>query len=295
MLMRPDLPLCDAPLPLQQSPGFVRALTALGRDAAIIALHDVGQVLVVTRHLPLVGPVRFTSRGPVFRAGTSLRDRVDALRGAGLHLVNAGTPGDGPALRRAGWVAMLTPATVAMLDLCDDPDAQLAACQPKWRAAARQGARAGLRIRAAPFDPRRDGWLLTADLAQQRAKGFRALPHALTLAYASANPGQTLMLAARAGGGSGGPVAAMLFLRHGPVATYQVGWSGAIGRTLCAHHAMLLDAARRLAAAGVRTLDLGTLDTATNPGLARFKLGSGAVAQPLGGTWARLPGWRGWC
>jgi hypothetical protein len=40
-------------------------------------------------------------------------------------------------------------------------------------------------------------------------------------------------------------------------------------------------------------LDLGTLDTQNAPGLARFKLGSGATAQLLGGTWARLPGWRG--
>ncbi|SEM45215.1 Acetyltransferase (GNAT) domain-containing protein [Loktanella fryxellensis] len=294
MLMRPDPPLSDAPLPMQQSPGFARALTSMGHDAGIVALGCVGQVLVVTRALPLVGPVRFASRGPVFRAGSSLYDRVDALRAARLHLVNAGAPGDAVALRRAGFVAVLTPATVAMLPLCDDPDAQLAASHPKWRHAARRGLRARLRITAAPFDARRDGWLLTADLTQQRIKRFRALPHALTLAFAHANPGDAIMLTARDDTPARGPVAAMLILRHGALATYQIGWSDDRGRATCAHHVLLLDATRRLAAAGVRTLDLGTLDTDASPGLARFKLGSGAAAQPLGGTWARVPGWQGW-
>ena len=56
---------------------------------------------------------------------------------------------------------------------------------------------------------------------------------------------------------------------------------------------LLMEAARRLAATGVTELDLGTIDTDASPGLARFKLGSGATVQRLGGTWLRLPGWHG--
>ena len=47
---------------------------------------------------------------------------------------------------------------------------------------------------------------------------------------------------------------------------------------------------RWLACAGVEMLDLGMIDTVNAPGLARFKLGSGAVAQSLGGTWLHAPG-----
>jgi hypothetical protein len=48
-------------------------------------------------------------------------------------------------------------------------------------------------------------------------------------------------------------------------------------------HALVL--ARR----GITRLDLGTLDTEAAPGLARFKLGSGAAARALGGTWLWWP------
>ena len=44
-------------------------------------------------------------------------------------------------------------------------------------------------------------------------------------------------------------------------------------------------AAEELRKTGVQKIDLGTLDTVNAPGLARFKLGSGARAEPLGGTW----------
>jgi hypothetical protein len=289
MLMRPATDLIDHPLPLQQSPGFAQALTLLGRDAGIEPLQGCGQVLVVRRAVRGLGHMRFASRGPVFSPDFSICDRATALRAARLHLVNAG-PGDTEVMRRAGFVQIMSPATAAILRLDADPDAQLDRAFGKWRNAARQGMAAGLRLRQRLLCPSRDGWLLDADLAQQRAKRFRALPHALSLAYAQANAGDALIMTASEGGT---PVAAMLFLRHGTMATYQIGWSGPRGRVLRAHHALLIDAARRLAAMGVAQLDLGTLDTQNAPGLARFKLGSGATAQLLGGTWARLPGWRG--
>ena len=283
--MRPASPLSDRPLPLQQSEGFARALSALGRTAGIESLQGCGQVLVVTRTLGPFGQLRFAARGPVFGADATADDRIAGLRAARLHGLDAET-GDGTVLRRAGFAQVMTPATVAVLPVHADPAAQLAQAGVKWRNAARQGMAAGLRIRQRLLCPARDRWLLDADLAQQSAKRFRALPHALSLAFAQANPGDALVLTASEGGN---PVAAMLFLRHGAAATYQIGWSGARGRALRAHHVLLIDACRRLAALGVAQIDLGTLDTTHAPGLARFKLGSGAVAHPLGGTWLRLP------
>ncbi len=291
MLMRPALPITDQPLPLQQAPEFARALTQLGRRAAIDVLHDAGQVLVVSRRVRGFGDLRFASRGPVFQGHASHEDRIAALRGARLHLVNAAAC-DAGLMRAAGFWQVMTPAHVALLPLDPDPDTLLARAHGKWRNAARAGLRgmAGsrVRVRQRPFCARRDGWLLAADAAQQADKGFRALPHAVSLAYARANPDDALMVTASEGAV---PVAAMLILRHGAAATYQIGWSGARGRTLHAHHVMLLETASRLAKAGVSMLDLGLVNTVSAPGLARFKIGCGADICRLNGTWMRRPDW----
>lgn len=287
--MRPALRLTDRPLPLQQSEGFARALRCMGRAAELRGLHDAGQVLIVSRKFGRFGNLRFASRGPVFRDDAVFSDRVDALRGARLHIVNAGAD-QGNVLRASGFRQVMTSASVAILQINDDPEAQLARCHGKWRNAARQSARSGLRIRQRLFCPDRDGWLLAADTAQQKAKGFRALPHGLSTAYARANPADAIIATAQDGAAT---IAAMLFLRHGGAATYQIGWSGPQGRSLRAHHTMLLDAARRFAALGVTELDLGVVDTERAPGLARFKIGAGATVVELGGTWVRMPGWRG--
>jgi hypothetical protein len=52
---------------------------------------------------------------------------------------------------------------------------------------------------------------------------------------------------------------------------------------------MLARAAEALAAEGLRWLDLGTVDTEAAPGLARFKLGTGARLRRLGATCLVLP------
>ena len=286
--MRPASPMPDRPLPLQQSAEFAQALTLLGRDARIVGLQGCGQALIVTRALGPLGRVRFASRGPVFRSDATAEDRIAGLRAARLHLVNPEVD-DTRVMHHAGFGQVMTPVTVAVLPVQPDWDAQLAQADGKWRNAARQGARSVLRLRQRQLCPSRDGWLLNADVAQQRDKRFRALPHAVSLAYARANAGDALVMTASEGAT---PVAAMVFLRHGQAATYQIGWSGPRGRALRAHHVLLMDACRRFAAMGVTELDLGTVDTENAAGLARFKLGSGATARTLGGTWVRIPGWR---
>ena len=61
------------------------------------------------------------------------------------------------------------------------------------------------------------------------------------------------------------------------------GWNFRL--VLNAHNLLLARAAKWFAGRGVRGLDLGTIDTVNAPGLARFKLGVGARAKKLGGTW----------
>ncbi|MEM7058470.1 MAG: GNAT family N-acetyltransferase, partial [Pseudomonadota bacterium] len=81
------------------------------------------------------------------------------------------------------------------------------------------------------------------------------------------------------------PIAAMLFRLHGRRATYHIGWTGPEGKRLNAHNLLMWTAMTRLPKAGVERLDLGGLNTEDVPGIARFKLGSGARPVTLHGTW----------
>ena len=83
-------------------------------------------------------------------------------------------------------------------------------------------------------------------------------------------------------------IAACLILRHGATATYQTAWASPTGHALQAPRVILWNAACRMVSLGQKTLDLGVVETDRSAGLARFKLGTGAQARQLGGTWVRL-------
>jgi len=279
----PPPPLPDLPCPLVQHPGFAAALRACGGTARLVQVRDAGaavaQAVLVRR-----GPVTLAVRGPVWVGTPDARQRVEALRGLGLRLIEADAPD--PALRAAGFRQVATAATLAVLDLAPSEAAQIARAQGKWRNRLMQAWRAGLRIDRAAYDGDPAHWLLAAEAVQRRRR-YHALPLRLASAYAATNPGAAQIFTAVQ---DNRPVAAMLLLCHGTRATYHIGWSGAQGRACSAHHAILMAAAGWLAAQGVTQIELGTIDTVGNPGLARFKLGSGARAQVLGGSWLRLPG-----
>ena len=80
-------------------------------------------------------------------------------------------------------------------------------------------------------------------------------------------------------------VAAMLFLRHGTSATYQIGWTSDEGRQLSAGPVCMWRAMVELQALGVERIDLGAADSKRPTGLTRFKCGTGATVRALGGTW----------
>ena len=235
--------------PFQQHPAYGATLTHLGRPPLRIFLGPSGgEVQVLRRRFGPFAKVALVSRADVSRS--DLR-RLRAACDCRVFLINAETPGPAPGLR------LRTAAHVAELSL----DGTVASV--------------GL-----PADP--GHWLLRVDQAQQVVKRYRGYPPLFTAAFAAANRGQARIFEARH---QGAPVAALLFLCHGPVATYHIGWSGPEGRARAAHHLLLWRAMIDLAARGITRLDLGMVDTVTAPGLARFKLGSGARCRALGGTW----------
>ncbi len=79
-------------------------------------------------------------------------------------------------------------------------------------------------------------------------------------------------------------VAGMMFLIHGEAATYQVGWSGDVGREHNAHNLILWRAIEELRERGVRQLDLGGVNTTRSAGIARFKMGTGGQVLTCAGT-----------
>lgn len=249
----------------QQSESFEKALIAGARS-----VERRGDVLWVLR-----GGAALASRAPkgaqVWRPGVA------------VHLLSPDVA-EPRALWREGFFQVMTAATVAEWDIRPEVSVLRAGLHQKWRNALRRGEAARLRVFATQLPPDPTHWLLRAEAAQRRARGYRALPTWLAAAWAQVAPRDTLLLQA---GPAHAPVAAMLFLIHGRGATYHIGWTAREGAE--AHRVLLWQGMLRLRDRGVERIDLGTLDTVNAPGLARFKLDTGATARALGGTWARTP------
>lgn len=258
-----SLPPPTEPLatPLQQSPEFARALRAFGTplrcDAPVVMMRRFGPVAVT-----------FASRLSV--AALEQRPR----------LVNGEE--DAPdQYRAAGYRQILTPAHVAQWNL-NDADLTVA-MHGKWRNALRKGESHGMRLRRRDWDGRPHPLFTHAQrLAENR--GFRTYPVALLSTYAAENPGKAFIVEAY----HQGLVAACLVLRHGGGATYQTAWASAAGKKLNAPRVVLMRAAEHLHKTGTGLFDLGPVETDHAPGLARFKLGTGADLRRLGGTWLRV-------
>ncbi|MEL6639872.1 MAG: GNAT family N-acetyltransferase [Pseudomonadota bacterium] len=286
---RDSFRLPPALIPLQQHPQFAAALAGIGRPMETVKLPHGGHAQIMTRRVwPSRRSLRQVSRGPVWDvmpAPASQWDAVMALRAAGVHIINNECI---PSLvmNAAGYRRIMTPATVAVLDLRGTYSAWLAAMTVKWRNALRKAEYAGLTVRVEPFSRADHKWILDADAVQQNARGYRALPGALTQSFAVLNNKGTIVVTAADGDHA---VAAMIFLRHGHSATYHIGWTSAAGRSAHAHNLCLSTAMDVLADQKVDAIDLGFIDTENAPGLARFKLGSGAKARTLGGTWLSVP------
>ncbi|WP_235842662.1 GNAT family N-acetyltransferase [Cereibacter sphaeroides] len=284
---------------MQQHPFYGRACGSLGAEAFWLEWREghrtLGTAQLLARQLPLVGRVALLSRGPVWRPDIA-RERSDAAMAELLsalgrkHRAVLVTPeaADGGPRLQGGMLPVMTAAHVARLALRPELSALRAGLAPAWRNKLTQAERMGLRVTETglPDDPAH--WLLRAEAAQAQARHYARLPPAYALAWARSGP--ALLFAAEA---ADGPLAGILILIHPPWATYHLAWTSPAGRRLHAHTLLLWRAIERLKEMGIEALELGLLDTERTEGIARFKLGTGAAACPLGATWLRAPG-TGW-
>lgn len=290
---------------MQQHPAYAAACALWERKTCwhVLGPADapLATALVLQRHWPGLGQVALVSRGPVWSPGLGLAERFGATRKliADLrktHAVVIATPdpvaGNGaqPAfdpLCGAGLLPLVTPMTVARLDLTGGQAERRRRLHGKWRnrLVRSGGSDLWVEVTEMPADP--EHWLLLAEASQARSRGYRRLPPAFAAAWAGANRNAAPLFVAWR---ETQAVAAMLFLRHGESASYHIGWSNAEGRSAGAHNLLMWYAIEWLSANGHSVLELDLIDTISSPGLARFKLGTGAKPQRLGQTWIAAPG-----
>ncbi len=266
-------------LPLQQSEAFERTCKKVGIPVQRVTT-DAGTCLIQSRKLPVIGTVHLISRGPIVsRAGTE-RSVLNAARSnlRGPLVVNAAAE-----TRKLGGVKISGGAEMAMLQLTD-PDAMRARMHQKWRNQLKKAERSQLRIVDQSLQAGRHDWFFKQDAAQQKSRGYKSYPAGLILAYEAANSRQARLYTALQ---DGAPVAAMLVLKHGAMATYQAGVTTDAGRRTCAHNLLLWQIMSDLHRRGFAALDLGRADL--NPGLTRFKRGTGAEFETLAGSFLFHP------
>lgn len=247
-------------LPLQQSAPYAAAVAGCGARVRWLE----GSILAVER-----GRLRLISRSVGL-------DRAGLRRLARWPGITVATPE--AQVAGIGLIPLVTPMHHAVWALGPELRAGMAR---NWRGHLHQAERAGLRVTRG--DARTLAALIAAEAVQRARRRYRALPEG----FSRALPQDALRIWEWRQAGV--MQAAMCFVVHGTSASYHLSWGSDAARGVEVHRLLLLRAAEALWAEGVRWLDLGSLDSERAPGLARFKLGTGAELRPLGATCLVLP------
>jgi hypothetical protein len=258
------------------------------RDGEPIALAQ-----FIGRRLGPLATLALCSRGPVWLQDLSAADKALAYRALRQSLPLqrprfAFFSPDEPWQSEVGlprWRRVITGYATVMLDLTPSLEELRAKLEGRWRNRLVAAESADLVVHKVGTNPGQYRWLLEQENQQREQRGFQGLPLVFMDHYIQSrkSPARTV-LTLRADQGRE-RVAAMMFLLHGSVATYQVGWSDATGRELNAHNLLLWQAIEALKQRGIRQLDLGGVNTARSAGIARFKLGTGGQPVILAGTY----------
>ena len=289
-----DLP-GDLTVPMQQHIHYARTCQIMGSQVQSYVAGSLNQprgyAQILRRRLPVIGQVAQLARGPVWphpisldQAAEGLDDLVRVLRRTNRAVIVISEPLAGQDFASvAKLLPLFTGATHAYLNLDGTSEDRLMRQRGKWRNRLRRAQDSGLKVDQSGMPGDTAHWLLDREAQQSKELRYRALPPEFTIAWRQANgPKSTRLCVARH---KGEPVAAMLFLCHGNAATYHIGWSNKAGRDLHAHNLLLWSASEWFAQRGFGWIDLGLIDTETRPSLARFKIGAGATAHPLGATY----------
>lgn len=291
--------------PLQQSWAYGQAMLSLGVPCLRVAISAdscarsawIGTAQFIVQRLPWFVRLTFCQGGPIWAPGLEVGRQREALA-----LIRATLPLHRPrlALFSPAWdiramgeaehafshrPRLASGRSTVLLDLSRDETERRAAQEGRWRNRLSAAERSALKVRVCGGKASDIQWLIDAEAAQRRQRGYLSLPVGAVQAYQQAHrkPSQALLtLAAEL---NNQRCAGMMFLLHGRAATYHLGWTNDEGRELSAHNLLLWQGCRLLAERGIDRLDLGGVNTVSNPGLARFKLGSGGRVVTWAGTY----------
>jgi len=283
---------------LQQSWAYGEALMALGISVERAVFWDgdrlIGMAQFMCRRFLAYVSLASCTRGPVWDPQVTAEQRsqlysllkrslpVAPLR---VMLVSPDVSVEGCDRREwQGFSRVMTGYSTVYLNLTQSEDVLKSRLDGKWRnRLTKVLSHEKLRVHAQP-SLKRCAWLLGKEEDQREARKFHGLPTDFVPAYIAKcdSPQQAFVVVyAELGKES---VAGMLFLIHGQVASYHMGWANEEGRALNAHNALLWKAVIYLKSQGIGMLDLGGVNTHDLPGISRFKLGTGGDVVTLAGT-----------
>lgn len=177
-------------------------------------------------------------------------------------------------LSETGLNRILAGYQTAWLDLRPSEESLMAGLDGKWRNQLRKAMQSGLKV-AFSQDP---SWLLAQYERHKKEIAYSGPPAAV---LERLTPEELCVATAHL---DGAPAAAVLFIRTGTCATYQVGWANADARKENAHNLLLWKGIMHLKVSGVEAFDIGGTDPKTAPGVAHFKTGLGGLPVTLAGT-----------
>lgn len=284
---------------LQQAWVYGEALTSLGVSMARAMVWQDGQLVAIAQFMckRVLGYISLASctRGPIFHPDLSPADRAAIYKRLrqSVPVPHLKVPLFSPdcsgekldPVETRGMSRVMTGYSTVLLDLTQALSTLKAQLEGKWRNRLNKVlANVKLQVHVQASLKRCD-WLLGQELAQREAKKFHGLPTDFVKAYiaCAADHRQAFVVAYAELGKN--TVGGMLFLIHGRVASYHVGWSDEEGRRLNAHNALLWQAMAYLKDMGIEVLDLGGVNTHDLPGISRFKLGAGGQPIILAGTY----------
>jgi len=286
-----------AAAPLQQDWAYGSTLVSLGARVLRARVEadgvQVAQAQFIVRKFAKYISLALCTRGPLWLQDLSGKDKAAAYKAMRQTLPLSGlrfmmvTPNEAlndplglPAVRR-----IMSGYSTVIMDIAKPMDVLRAQLDKRWRHRLGGAEKSELNVQRMGTNPGQYRWLLDAEMQQRADRGLEGLPLIWFERYAESRkqPSRNL-LSLRADVGRD-RVAGMMFLIHGEAATYQVGWTSDVGRDLHAHNLMLWRAIEELRERGVRSLDLGGVNTQRSAGIARFKMATGGVVKQLAGSY----------
>ena len=282
--------------PLQQDWAYGSTMLVSGGTVIRAAIQaegkTVGLAQCVVRRFGNFGGVALCTRGPLWLAHLSGKDKAHAYRSLRQSLPVKGlrflfvTPNEpsGEDVGLSPLKRVMTGYSTALLDLTPSMADLRAGLEKRFRHRVGGAEKSDLTVHRVGTNVGQYRWLMDAEQQQRDNRSLQGMPLHFVDAYIASRkqPGHNV-LTLRADIGRD-RVAGMMFLLHGQAATYQIGWTSDAGRDAHAHNLLLFKGMEALKERGIRSLDMGGINTGRSAGIARFKISTGAKVLTLAGT-----------